>query len=189
MLGEGRFYLRALSVFPFEKAALHLTPILCLRPFSPVCARVELDDRLAYFQNLARVGVVLFAVKRCIAHAGINIDVTQRLLHQGAPENAIVPGPSSNECPDNEVRGRVAADAKFCPVPLTALFVLVAYAGLVVFAGVTFLKASGINRHTGWLVKGSRGYKPSRGAGRTELGKLLRAAALRGTELNSEARA
>lgn len=171
MLRECRFDLRALSVFPPKKSALHLASIFRLRPFAAVCSRIEFDDRLSHVQVLARELMVVFTVKSSIAQAGIDSGVARGFFQQRFPQNAIIAWPPCDSGSQDQMRGGVAADRQFGPEALAAR--LFAYARLVMFAGVTFFKAGGINGGAQRFIKESHRRRLVREVGRTKREKVL----------------
>lgn len=165
MLGDCGFHLHTVGIFPPQKSELHLPPILCLWPFAAVGARIELDDRRPYFQALPRECMIFLAVKTGIAQAGVDLDVAHGVFQQRAPKDAVIAGAARHAGRQDQMRRRVADDSQFGPIALAARFC--AYARLVMFAGMAFFKAGGINGGAGGLFKENRRSRPVPEAGRT----------------------
>ena len=165
MLREAGFDLGSLAVLALEKPAAHLSSVLRLGPLASMCARVQRNERQTHAQYLARIRMIVLAIKAGIAQTRIDGHEARRLFEQRAPETALVARPTSDASGNQQVGFDVAADSEFSPVPLTN--VPLGNARLVMLAGVAFFKPRGIDRNTSGMFKESLRYRPAPESGPT----------------------
>lgn len=186
MLREARFDLGSLAILAVEKATTHLPPVLRLRPLATMSARVQRNESQAYSQHLARIRMVVLAVKAGIAQTRINVHEPRRLFEQRTPETALVARPASDASGQKQMGLDIAGNAEFGPIPLTNAPLV--DARLVMLAGVTFFKPCGIDRDTDGAFKENLRCRLAQESGQTAQGRILQAAGRRGIESSSAGR-
>lgn len=116
------FHLPALTIDRAVEATFHLPSILRARPLPPRSSRVQVDDRRAHAQFLARQRVIVLGVVTRVGEQPVDLHQSSRAPHGLGELRRVLARPVAHHGARPQVRRAVAHHREFGPrVPLESL--------------------------------------------------------------------